>query len=374
MNTKVLHELFDGYIDKFEYINNKENNESFKWHAVADFQAVFDIDASDFPAMLKEAEKASKNLIDGYMRPFDGLVVMAEKNGESEKMREMFRALFAGDNGDLILRQQKINTFLQDCDDLLEKHYPGSHMYKNDQRSAMGYLWLFDPDRHYLCKTTEASYFAKCVEFYDDWGTYANFKLDVYHRFCDELIAAIKDYPPLLKTHESRFEHTQRQMHPDTNLHILVFDLIYCSETYNLYSGAAITHRTPAEVKLYLERKAKAEELLRDVEKAEEEVRQYHAGREAIIQLLESGAPTKHKVFGPALYGGLDGDTFRFTFDGIEKKFLISSFADGLLTIDSSVFSDIIAQYGKAIKSGYSLLQRLNYVKKAFAPYEDYLE
>ena len=374
MNTNVLHELFDGYIRNFELVNGPKHYENYKWEALQEFQSVFDLDAPDFPAMLKAAEKASQNLIDSYMRPFDGLVVMAERNGESERIREMFRSLLADDGGDLDIRQRKINAFLRDCDELLEKHYPGSHLYKNDQRSAMGYLWLNDPEGHYLCKTTEASYFAKCVEFYDSWGTYSDFKLDVYHRFCDEIVAAIKEYPPLLKTHESRFEHPAKPMHPDKNYHILVFDLIYCSETYNLYSGATITQRTPAEVKLFVERKEKAKQLLKAVEEAEADVRSYQAGLDEIVLMLASGASVKHKTYGAAKFGGVEGEYFKFIFDGAEKKFMPPSFVDGFLTVDHPRFQGAIDQYGKVLKLGASVSRRLESAKKALAPYEDYLE
>ena len=100
--------------------------------------------------MLKKACRATVNMIDNYMQPFSGLVVMAEKDGEAETIRKMFRQLYAEDGGDLTIRQQKITAFLASCDELLAKNYPSSHLYKNDQRSAMAYLWFYDPDNNYM--------------------------------------------------------------------------------------------------------------------------------------------------------------------------------------------------------------------------------
>ena len=55
MNTDNLNTLIQRYEENFEYINNKENEEIFKWRAVRCFQDVwFSPDAEDmsFAAML----------------------------------------------------------------------------------------------------------------------------------------------------------------------------------------------------------------------------------------------------------------------------------------------------------------------------------
>ena len=299
---------------------------------------------------------------------------MAEKHGESETIREMFRNLFCADGEDLTAQQQRIDTFLRRCDDLLEKHYPGSHMFKNDQRPAMAYLWFHDPERYYLCKTSEAAYFANCTGFYDDWGTYGNFNLPVYYRFCNELVDAMKEYPPLIKTHLSRYENTTRVFHPDKNLHILVFDLIYCVGRYNLYGSNRA--KTQAEIKLYQEQKKKAEKLLAKVKEAELGLQNLYAAREEIIELLRTGAIVRHKAFGVAHFERLDDRSYCFTFgeSNSEKKFLLSSFANGFLKIEDPRFSEILQKYSSAMMTDYTALQRLDSAKKALLPYESFLD
>ena len=248
MNRKNLNQIFDAYIQQFELLNDSHNNESYKWSAIIDFQKAFDLSVSDdaLSGMLKEAKIASENLIDSYTQPFHGLVELAKPERAPEAVRAMLTALLEDDGGDLAARQEKIDTFLAECDQLVESYFPGSHLYKNDQRSAMAYLFLNDPDNHYLYKATEAKYLADCVGFYDDWGTMANFKLDVFHRFCDELIEEIKATPALMATHQSRFVNAQKPMHEDELLHVLVFDIIYCAHTYNLYSGMSFDIVTSA--------------------------------------------------------------------------------------------------------------------------------
>ena len=171
------------------------------------------------------------------------------------------RQLYAGDGGDLSVRQEKINAFLKSCDELLEKHYPTSHLYKNDQRSAMAYLWFYDPEHNFMCKATEAQYLANAAEFYDDWGTYASFRLDVYYRFCAALLNEIRSNTALMNIHQSRFEGHEAEMHPDINLHILAFDIIYCARTYGLYAGVEIKEHSAEDKRLYQQRKAKAAEF-----------------------------------------------------------------------------------------------------------------
>jgi len=250
MNRKNLNQIFDAYIQHFAVLNDSHNNESYKWSAIVDFQKAFDlsVSADGFAGMLKEAKDATENLIDSYTQPFHGLYELAKR--EPETVRAMLTALLEDDGGDLVARQGKIDTFLSECDQLVENYFPGSHLYKNDQRSAMAYLFLNDPDSHYLYKATECKYLAECVGFYDDWGTMANFKIDVFYRFCDELIEEIKATPALIATHQSRFAAAKRPMFEDEMLHVLVFDIIYCAHTYNLYTGLSFDKVTSADRKL----------------------------------------------------------------------------------------------------------------------------
>lgn len=376
MNIKNLNKVFSNYIQKFEFINNAENNESYKWSAALEYRKAFDLEADDFVAVLKKAKQASGNLIDSQVQPFGGLVVMAEKNGEAETIREMFRDLYAEDNGDLAVIQKKIDAFLASCDVLLDRHYPGSHLYANDQRTAMGYLWLFDPDKYFFCKTTQAQYLAKCIEFYDSWGTYDNFSLPVFYRFCNIVLDAIKGNDELLATHRSRFECAKKEMHPDTEFHILLVDIIFCSQIYGLYDGVTIQERSSAEIKLYLERKAKAADLLSKVQAAEENVTQLHEVRAIFDRWLTEGATVRHRVWGEAVYKGTNKGYLSFYFPKTAetKTFMLSAFANGFLTIDSSDYLAVMDKYQAVIKIDLKAYDNLESAKKALLPYKEYLD
>lgn len=376
MNRKNLNQIFDAYIQHFAVLNDSHNNESYKWSAIVDFQKAFDlsVSADGFAGMLKEAKDATENLIDSYTQPFHGLYELAKR--EPETVRAMLTALLEDDGGDLVARQEKIDTFLAECDQLVESYFPGSHLYKNDQRSAMAYLFLNDPDNHYLYKATEAKYLADCVGFYDDWGTMSNFKLEVFHRFCDELIEEIKGTPALMATHQSRFVDAKKPMHEDELLHVLVFDIIYCAHTYNLYSGLSFDKVTSADRKLYQERKAKAQELAATLRKVEDEIVLLDEARTYFGKAITSGAAVTHKMFGPVVVESIsDGFvSLKIQKNGETKKFgLLNCIAGGFVKIDVPDFDEMLARYKAAMMSEYTLPQRLKSAQDALQPYEQYL-
>ena len=356
-------------------MNEPPQSEGYKWYSIVQFQKVFDLDAPDFAAMLKKAKQVTYNIIDSYNQPFGGLVKLAEK--EPEVVRSMFRALLRDDGGDLSVRQEKITAFLRECDALVSKYYPGSFLYKNDQRSAMAYLFFNDPDHHYLYKATEATYLSDCVGFYDDWGTMSAFKLDIYHRFCDELIAEIKATPELLATNASRYESTTKVLHPDTELHILVFDIIYCAHTYNLYSGISFEKVTTAERKLYQENKAKAHEKLAAVQKAEGDMVLLQEAQQYFSSLITSNIPVTHKVFGELDVIALNGGylSVRIKRNGETKTFvLLNSIANGFLKFAADDFDEKVAAYKPVMLRERDIPSNLASAQKAMQPYTKYLD
>ena len=378
MNIKNLNKVFEHYIEKFEWLNQKpEPDESYKWVAVQKFQTAFDLDApkDEFAKKLYEAWKASANLIDSsQQQPFFAIVEYARK--EPERVRAMFKRLYADDGGDLKIRQEKIKHFLNETDELLQKYFPSSHRYVNTQRSVMAYLWFYDPNTYYYYKATEAKYLADCVEFYDDWGTYSDFKLDVFHRFCDEVIEQLKNHTALMDTHKSRFEGTE-PMHTDENLHILVVDIIFCAKRYGLYDGIPIKDSSAPAKRLYLERKAKAAELYEAVQTAEKNVALLDEARTVFVKLVQSGATISHKAYGSAeLVEYANGNvTLLFTNKNEQKKFiLLQSLVGGFIKIDTPNFGELLEKYRQAMRVEASAVRQYESAVKALEPYKEYLD
>lgn len=379
MNIKNLNKVFEHYIEKFEFLNQKpEPDESYKWVAVKNFQAVFKLDVPDgeFADMLYRAWRATENLIDSnQQQPFYALFEYAKR--EPATVRSMFKNLFSDVGGNLNKQQEKIDAFLLRADELLQKYFPTSHLYVNTQRSVMAYLWFYNPDAYYYYKATEAKYLADCVEFYDDWGTYHNFDLTVYHRFCDEIVVQMKKHSALMETHKSRFDGNEDQMDADEQLHILVMDIIFCSKRYNLYDGIPIKDSSAPARKLYHERKARAQELLAGVESAEKTVNLLNEARKIFADMLTGGAEIVHSMLGKAhLVGFSDGYCTLFFEAKNEQKIFpfLSSLAGGFIKILTPEFEELLEKYRSAMKAELTAARQLELAKKALEPYEEYLD
>ncbi len=209
MNKKYLDRIFKNYIDKFELLNDSKHCEYAKWQTAKVFRnkmdAAIESSGEDLPKRLLEAKETTRNLIDIQIRPFEGLIKFAEK--EPETVREMFRALFSDDGGDMTKRQSKVENFIAQSHALRDKYFPGSFVYNDDMRSVTSYLFYYDPDHNYVFKATNAREFADYVWFCDEWGTGDTVKLDIYYRMCNQLVEIIKTNNALLATDASRFEN-----------------------------------------------------------------------------------------------------------------------------------------------------------------------
>ena len=236
MNIDNLHTIFANYIRKFDVINEPTgHDENYKWRLASQFPALMNPDSPDFIAGMKKVagKKLSYNLINSnHHYPLTALIKCAET--EETAVRDLFRALFADDGGSMIMRQKKIDTFIAGANALTAKAHPEYKdigQLKNDQRSAMSYLFFNDPEHHYLYKYTEVAEFAKAVEFSDDMGYGSGFKMDVFYRMCDELVAEIRNCDLLLKTTRRRYYNSAGEkldgIYEDKNYHILAFDIIW---------------------------------------------------------------------------------------------------------------------------------------------------
>lgn len=124
MNKANIDILFHNYISRFDVLNNDEHEEYFKWNAIGKTLDNWDLEAEDLPDMLKKAFADSHTLIDNrIVQPVSGIIALAKV--ESEKVRNAFFNLLADDSGDIDLRQDRILEFVDICNALLEKHFPG---------------------------------------------------------------------------------------------------------------------------------------------------------------------------------------------------------------------------------------------------------
>lgn len=382
MNDNRVYQLFDKYIEKFEEINTK-HEEYYKWQIAKAFKPAMDdaLNAStdDFASKLKDVRKLSANLIDSYTSPFNGLCVFAKE--EPDSVRQMFKdLLYTDDDGDIEARRVRIVDFLRRSHALREKYSPDSFLYKDDYHSVTGYMFLYDPDHNYLFKASHASKFADCVEYFDDWGSGDDIKLDVYYRMCDQLVDHINHYDALLKTNESRFAEgfvaDVGSMYPDHAKHILAFDLIYCCSTYNLFDGISFIRPKSSEKHLILERKEKAEELYEKMLEAKENEKLLLEAKSFVDAKYVEGTCLIHKKYGEGIVRRSDKGIVIVDFPEIgEKKLgLYQSVATGIIRIDKKTYTEQLEKYIDYLKKESSIKTAVSYSEKQFQPYAEYLD
>ena len=377
MNKTNLQSIFKKYIDNFEMLNNRDNNEIYKWEIAQEFQS-FDVDADDFAGMLDHMWKVSDNLIDSSQQlPFYALVDYARREEETETVREMFRKLFKEEHLDNKAKQAVIDEFIESSEQLRKKHYPDSRLYINNQRSVMMYLFLRYPNSNYGYKASQAKSFADCIEFYDDWGPMTDFRIDVFSRMCDQVIEEIKKNDALMETHRSRFKNTNRKLYPDDNLHILVLDIIYCSQTYGFYGDMTFNPIDSKSKKLYFERVAKAKELSEKLDKAKADVALLDEAKEYIAASLSKGTTVKHKTFGEGVIEDCVGTIFTIHLEKTnetKKLGLIAAIENNLVSFSSEEIKQKIKGYIPVLKREREIPMNLTRAINELQPYLEYLE
>lgn len=383
MNKNQMHQIFKHYIDNFEMLNNNVNAEYYKWQICAVFKPLMDealqVSPSEFANALYKVKECSANIIDSYTQPFYGLVEYARR--EPETVQQMIKDLYSDDGGDVQIQMKLIKDFFDKSNHLLDKYFPDSYLYKQNSHSVSSYLFLYDPDHHYMYKATQSQVMADCIEFYDDWGTGDNIKLDIYYRMCDEILAEIKQCPELINTNRSRYEGALKlkpgKLHDDTELHILLFDIIYCSHVYDLFDGITFLRPKSKEKKLIVEQKNKAKALLDAYNEAKTAAEQLADALMFFVSQIKEAEKIKHKAYGACSLISVDSNYLRIMVDktGEEKQLgLAVVIANGIVTIDSEVFKEKQKEYLPILKRANSIPGALEYASRTLEPYEEYLD
>lgn len=390
MNKKNLQQIFANYIDQFGYLNDKDHDETFKWWAATEFRKRMDkalqSDNEGFVAVLQEIVKDDVvgTIIDGRMQPFGGLVAIANDNHckLAGDVKQLFLDLFANDGNNLAEREKKIAAFLQRSEELrLATKYSKYYSYKQTARSVSGYLFLYDPDHHYMYKATQAKLFADCVEFYGDWGSGNQIKLKEYYRMCDELVVEIKNCPTLLATDQSRFhehpKYSKDNLHSDTQKHILAYDIIYCSTVYDLFKGITFKSITVKEKKLYEERLKKAQEIQANYVQAEKDYQLLEQAVHHYDVILIPATKVRHSLYGTGNIFSRDGTiiTVQFTEKNEPVKFdYYSAVSSQYLKFEDSLDEETAKAYRRLFKNHSTICEAVSKYQKALEEYSDILE
>lgn len=345
MYEKNLSSILEQYIKRFDELNDPNgDDEGYKWRAVSCFKEHWNIDATDFTTMFKNSIKDLSNLIDNKtVQPLGGILMLLNHPEEVEFVREAFRKLFSDDYGDIDARQGRIYDFMEAINARIEKYASGSWKYPQQINNVIYYLNLWRPEDNYIFKATEATDWANCIEFGEDFGSGETFSLRKYYRMCDELLNEVSKNSEIIKLHSARFKKEARGY--DDQMHILVYDIMYCSYHHGFYTSAvAATTSTKKRIENAKLRLACEQEKLR--------LEQLTSRKENIISELKTtidltGIQVSHKLWksGTVLTHCANGLEIEFAI-GIKKFQYPNAFIDGfLIAKDDSILVAIEKEY-----------------------------
>ncbi len=378
MDDSHLQQIMDHYIAFFPESNGPAHTEYYKWQIIQRFRPAMDeaLAASDaeLPVRLAAVKKLTRNLIDSHTQPLNGLVAFSKE--EPATVRSMFTELFQAAEKTVAEKQEAIQSFLNRSHQLREKYYPDSYLYNDDMHSVTGYLFFYDPDHNYLFKATHCRTFADCIEFFDDWGTGESVKLDVFYRMCDETLEAIRKNEDLMAVAARRYEIGQEDMHPDTEKHILLFDLIYCCSTYHLFNGIEYSVPKGFERRLLQGLKEKAKELEEHYDAAAQRLAELEKASEYTSGVFREGLTIRHKAFGEGKIIGTDGGSITVQFPTVGVKNLGTNMcvANGLITLEDG---DVLAKlegFRDILRQEQQIRNAVLFAEKALMPFAEYLE
>lgn len=340
MNKHNLNLILEQYISCFAELNDVNgHDEGYKWRAESCFAEHWDIYAEDFASMFKASTKEMSNLIDNAtVQPIGGILLLLKQPAEIEFVRECFRELYKEDGGDLEARQDRICAFMEKMNTKIDRYAPGSWKYPQKMNNVIYYLNLRYPGDNYIFKSTEATEWANCIEYGDDFGSGENFSLVRYYRMCDELRSAVSENKEIMELHARRFEKEARGY--DDELHILVYDIIYCAHTYHFYSEGMI-QTTSAKARI------KRAQIRDEIERLEDELAaSTNRYRELMVagehEIDMTGMEVTHKIFGKGKVISQTTGMQVIVFPNGEKKFQFpGAYVGGFLKTEDSIMAAI---------------------------------
>ena len=372
MDTNRLQKIFDSYVEKYETFNNAEHHELYKWAAVSHFQKYWDLDAENFGEMFKASFEESESLIDAAAsQPVNGVVSLCRQSDETmEAVRSLFRDLFAADHSDYALRQQKAETFVREMNALLREKLPQKWKYHQDISSALMYLSFADPDDNFMYKEAEARSFADYIEYSEDISDDDSFSLPAYYRMCEAVAAELQQQTDLLQTvsdalsAEADSSEDSSMTEVDGENHILVFDIIYVAQNYDLYEGETVQRRRKKTTAEDDERAREAARLQEQMNSLREELAESGAALENLHYPDLEGRKVQHKIFREGTVDSQDGKYITVTFAAGRKRFVLpDAVTGGFIVTDSEEAQNLCRQMAEEKQRSERLQREIGLLK-----------
>lgn len=193
-----------------------DDNERYKWEAIAHYKKHWDIEAENFATMIQEAfrwageqykrprdgKKDGGNLLTSSMYyPYRMLVELS--SFEPETMRSLFRRLL-DEERPLSQRYEEFRDGCDKCRERFQKNVPGHQSAKNhyqDLRAISAYLTFEYPEKYYLYKYQMFKQFTDLLGLSSvrqtTKGEKAEFALTSFNKMCETVLEAVRKDPEL---------------------------------------------------------------------------------------------------------------------------------------------------------------------------------
>ncbi len=325
MNMNNLHELINRYEEQLDYFY-VDHEELFKWKAVKRFRHVWtssEYENISFAEKFNAAKSEFFVLTDNKMvSPSNGVVKIAEK--KDAEVRHLFEeVLFADDGGNLTLRQNHIDEFMEGMERLRQETFPNSWKFKQDDRhAAFCYLVAFNPNDNYIYKHDPVEKFAQYVEFGFDIGSGSNFNLKYFYDLCNAIVEAVKEHESLLDKNAKYLKENELE---DDNLHILAFDIMYCCNNYGLYNGLNHIKKSEAIKGYKIEKEKYRKEMERQLKLTEldERISQLELQLEPYSSISLLNVKVSSDKYGDGIIIDQKGSSVTVLFEELKKNFVI---------------------------------------------------
>lgn len=325
-----------------QHFTEADHNERYKWEAIGWYKKHWDINASDFAAMLEVAFSKTENLLaSGMYYPYRMIVAYAQT--DPEEVRRIFKQLH---NEELPLAQ-RYSAFRESCQRYIDKRKqndPGREkalQHYQDLRAVMVYLTFEYPEKYYLFKSRMYTTFRDRVGFVEEKPKQKSivWKVESYSRLCEIVLDEVKQDAELQAMSKARLNEDCYQ---DEALHLLAMDIVFYGSAYM------------AETEIAMEQDSK---LLAEVTPLQEENN---------IEKQEVDKPMTDVRLNTILYGppgtGKTYHTVIYAVAIIENRELAS--------VEAESYSDVLARYNE-----YKVQGRIEFTTfhQSFG-YEEFIE
>ncbi|MCD8289708.1 MAG: EVE domain-containing protein [Prevotella sp.] len=218
IDTARLKEILDEY--KADFTGSWWKDERYKWYAVKMFQDNWDINAEDFPTMLRTSLSETHNLL-ASTNNFPRRMIRHLAERSPEEVRNAFRALY-DENRDVV---ERILEFKERADEIKEKYMNDVGSHFQDVNVVSTYLWLRYPDKYYIYKLSNVKAFAEKLNYgYTFKRGHSEDNLRNFYALYDEVNDFIRTDNELIDIFKSQLN---KDCYPDPEFRTLTTDIGY---------------------------------------------------------------------------------------------------------------------------------------------------